>query len=223
MSEPNEQPVPRTNLHIDGNTVASNPGRVRVQWTHYYRCYPTILFIFVIALIAALSIATVPHFVKVREADPYYAMSGLGVVVVLFFGWSWLTLPRAKMMEGDTCPAVVLDPANGWIAVFADMTTSPGERFVPAIKVMRAPLHRSGRGSFATGERISTVALYEGNSYDGPPLHWSNFFPTPVVCATRDEAEIQRSLASVDEIEWRLLEDNLEQLPTPYQKVVRFL
>jgi hypothetical protein len=113
-------------------------------------------------------------------------------------------------MQGDTCPGLVLDADEGLIAVWADMTSDPNKRTVPAIKITKVPLRRAAGSPLKVGQRLTAVSTYSGP--DGVPS-WKDFTPIPVVCATRDPETIQASLASIPDDQWLALDAGLKEIP----------
>ena len=202
---------------IDRNTVASNAGGIKVSASRFLRCYPLIP----ILSLAALPLAGAVYAVgRMYQFDERFFIA-VPLLIIFAIGGCYAAVSQAglQMSDGDTCPAVVVDPARQLIAVWADMTTSP-DRIVPAILVMAAPLRGAGLGDAAAGTRLTTVCLYYG---DGKPGHWTELKPIPVPCATGDRAAIERSLAGVPAEQWEALSIGLRKIPQPLQPGLYFL
>lgn len=204
---------------VDRNTRASNAGGIKVSPLRYLRCYPLVPLL----SLAALPVAGVVYWIgsknRFEDQFPYLIAASLLVLFAIAGNYAAVSQAGVQMSDGDTCPAVVVDPARQLIAVWADMTTSP-DRVVPAIHVMAAPLGGAGLGGAAAGTRLTTVCLYYG---DGKPGHWTELKPIPVPCATRDRAAIERSITSVPTEQWEALNVGLRKIPQPLKPGLYFL
>lgn len=186
--------VPRST----SSTYATNPGRVKLDLVTYLTCYPKAMIFGTLVMplgIAALFIG--------EQTGLFPPMIGIAMIIAGGVPGVYVNYVMGQWMgEGDTCPALVLDPASGLIAVLAEMSTRPPELF-PALKVTRVPLARSPAKPFKKHQRITTVCTFRG------PIEaseWEDVIPIPVVCATRDSKAIQRSLQTISDEKWTELE-----------------
>jgi hypothetical protein len=191
---------------IDSNTVASNPGRIKLQPLHYWNCLRLPLFLSLV--VGAIAGAGLTYKLGLGQGalSPWIFVASMmaGTMVMAFVQTAFA---MQSVMDGDTNPAIVVDPSKGLIAVWANM--SSGNDFVPAVKVLRMPLARAAGSPYQQGQRLTTVSTYKG-SRDKP--YWTDFNPLPVPCVTTDADAIRDSLARVSADEWEYLEAGLVQL-----------
>jgi hypothetical protein len=184
-------------MMVNMNTTASNAAGARLDIAHYLTCYPMDVMIAGVGLLIGI-----PGGIF---ANPIlFAYAGIGLWLLV----SGVLRQRSKLIGGDVCPAVVIHERPYRIAVCTDLTTGHAQR--PAILIMPAPLGRMTGGPPAVGQRLATVAFYAGAANADA---WQNFDPTPIACATRDEAAIARVTASIPQSQWRQLDVLLARLP----------
>ena len=218
MTTPTNLPSGQRHPGLDYETSATNSGRIKVSWLQYFRCYPTLPLLCAGGFVLAIVIFNVPGFLGIRDTNPFMIAASVIGVAALLGCKPKISFVQAAMADGDTCPATIIDADQEWIAVWADMRSTPG-RCVPAIKIMRIPLKRSGHS--ATGDaRLTTVSTYVGEGTSG---HWDDVRPIPVICTTTDKQQIARSLASVPANEWESLRAGLQKVPKPFRIGLYFL
>jgi hypothetical protein len=191
------------NWTMDNSTEASNPGRVRLNvwcWLIHKPFWPAV---WAGGLALAVALAVLHSWV-------WWVAVGLLALVNLLY---WVGL-RERFRAGCINPGLVVAVEPTLVAVGTDLSKGLGE--YPAIKIIRAPLWAIGGQPVLVGMRLATVATYsEGANPEEP--HWVDFTPHPVQLATFDEAEIARTLSSIDEEDWPELEEALRQVPQPYR------
>ena len=180
--------------------MASNPGKVRLHYWHYFRCYPTWPMIFGCLPLLFLAPALLWHW-------------AFWTGFVLFLVPNWLLWSRMKWrgLYGNADPAVVVATDPYLVAVLTDMgTTSEG---YPMVKILAQPLKRMTGGPPRKNTRLAAVALYGGVASD----HWIDFFPAVVNCLTTNKRVIAGVMASIPEKEWQALTEALNHVPKPYR------
>jgi hypothetical protein len=184
-------------LTLDDTTRASNPGRLRVQWPVYLRCFPDEVQFWVSTMAFIVLAATASG----RLWALCFAPPVMWVLAVS------LIRARERFLHGDVNPALVVGP--DLIAVYTDLTT--GRVAYPVVKIKRQPLSRTVARHLTAGGKIAAVSLYAGR-----PDHewWQDFDPVAAPCATADRSELDRLVQSVPEHEWRWLEEGLRQVGT---------
>jgi hypothetical protein len=198
-------PAPRPGSR---EAMASNPGRVRVDFAHYYRCWPT--YPTVLALLP---------FAFMVPALLWHWSFWIGTALCLVLNWLYWSGARWQGLYGEVNPALVISADPYLIAVLTDMDTS-GDGPKPAIKVLPHALQRMTGGPPVLNTRLATVSMYWGN---GSAEQWTDFFPEVINCMTRDEEVIRRVLATISEDEWKVLTEGIGQVPKPYHKGIFFL
>jgi hypothetical protein len=201
---PVKSPVPAPSLSPNV-PYATNPGGVEIDLFIHNLCYLDFIaaLVFLLPGIALLLMGALRSWIWLI---PGALLTAFGI----FVGWRLTFVARRRLMKGDTCPAKVLNPDLGLIAVLADMSLSLNDPY-PAIKILDAPLSRSPSRPFKENDRLTTVCGFRG-SLEGD--HWKDFEPIVVVCATADKATIDRSLASISADDWMRLDRAIELLPS---------
>lgn len=179
--------------------VATNPANTRVNWLHFLRCDRKDLLILGGAVVLGGVIA-------LFDWRPAIIVLSLAVVVVAMS----LSQTRQVFREGDVCPALVVDPGQDLVAVFADL--SKGDEPYPAVKILKQPLDRVAEGPFESGARLAFVAMYNG--YPREP-RWRNFGGYLINTGTTNKKTIKRALRSIPDEQWETFEAALPQLPQP--------
>ncbi len=181
---------------MDDSTRASNPGRIRIQLIKYWTSYPFWPTIWLVGTL--LSLALIP-LTKAAIAG----VVACGCLMVLYW-----TRVREHFIHGCALPAIVLNPAEGLIAVSTDLSTGEGE--YPAVKIMQQPLHRMTGGPPRMGQRIVAVAVYEQDPNQSD--YWANFHPRLVACATTNAKAIEESRQTISEDDWQELQQMLTRV-----------
>jgi len=209
------EPDEVADVHGGQESVASNPGQVSVNHLVFYSCYPFFLIVAVavvvvggILLLVGLLSQALPAWIGM-----VVLILGLGIVI----GRSYIN--SLIMANGDTCPAIVLYPDENLIAVYADMSTT-GLSFVPAIKIIRVPLSKSPLGPFKAKDRLTVVCTFMG---DDDSEAWDDVSPIPTVCATKSEATVERSLGTISDEHWKMVEEDLRDLPNKKRPRLQFI
>jgi hypothetical protein len=182
--------------------MASNPGRVRVHYGHYFRCFPIYPLV-----LACLALVFIP------AALLWHWGFWAGFLAFLPLNYLYWSGVRWQGLYGDVNPAVVLPTDSYLVAVYTNLSAQPGE-YWPAIKVVRQPLLRMTGGPPTPDTPLATVATYFGS---GKASHWDDFFPEVVNCLTTDAGVVARVQATILDDEWEQLEAGLKQVPTPYK------
>lgn len=196
---------------LSGDTRASNPGNVQVDWVHCFLCWPVGT---TLSFLAASALGAYGVY-RITIGD---AREGVGIIVssaslMGFIGRSWYTWSRV-MIYGCANPGMVVDAAKGLVAVLTDLDTGTGENFW-VIKIVKQPLGRMADGPAENGQHVGTVAGYTG---DGSKGQWETFEPCVVGCITRKNKTIKRVLKSFDSDDWELLTEALKEVPTPWKQ-----
>ncbi|OAI47177.1 hypothetical protein AYO44_10005 [Planctomycetaceae bacterium SCGC AG-212-F19] len=138
-----EPPPPR--LAEGGIGVASNPGKLRVHYLHYIRCYPRGVIVFLFLGLpfvgAAAFLALMLPFggaATMRSSLIVLMVSLPFLVLCLGFLLFYIGGIADHCQFGCVCPAVVLSVKPYRIAVYTDLTMGGASRH--AIKVLRQPL-----------------------------------------------------------------------------------
>ena len=187
---------------------ASNPGGVVVKPLVYARYFPAGLHGAVLGgvlLVLGLALA-----IPTRGAGLLLPLLGFRFAMR---GWRKMKSVEDHFLNGCALPGVVvaLDPIT--VASLTNLSTGPHAVY-DTVKVVTMPNLARVRGRrFATGDRVPVVAKYAGRM---PTPKWDNFFPSPVIFATDDPAEIARVEDSIGEANWQELNDALFQIPKPY-------
>ena len=175
---------------MSDTAMASNPGRLKVQWPVFLRCFPKWPVIYVLAIPGAAILGML-------MGQPRL----LPVLPLILFVLALLGLQKLKeqFWNGDVNPARVVSVNPPTIAVLGDLTTRHGLAW-HVVKVIRVPQLRAARGGVPpVGSPLATVAVYWGNSGTS---HWDDFDPQIVNCVTDSQPEIQRVLSSIAPQSW---------------------
>lgn len=193
---------------------ASTPGRFHLDLRTWIRCFP---FSAVPPLLPLLLFGIVAGVLYWTDSAPLQAAATL-CLMGLIAGGPLIRPPWQKCWRGNVNSAVVVSVNPYLIAVSADMGRRTGDSW-PVIKILPQPLHRTRGLRPQIGDRLPTVALYDGTEI-GP--HWRDFSPTAVACLTDNVVVIQEALRRLEVNEfgpdhWEQLEQNLAWVPTPYK------
>jgi hypothetical protein len=179
-------------------TVASNPGRLSVNWFKYYNSFPegpvVWLLTLGLAVVAGVRLGPVAAVIFVLAAVLLAVRDAL--------------LVRAKFAGGDVNPGLVISSTPYLVAVHVDLSTGGPPR--DAIKIIRQPLARMTGGAPAVGARLATVAVYHGPASGGA---WKDVDPTVVNCVTGNAATIARVTGSIPQSAWNTLDRVLARVP----------
>jgi hypothetical protein len=180
--------------------AASHPGRVKASVWRVAASYP-----FWPLVLGALLLVSLLAFAEKQELSAL-----LLVAAALYANVAWWRSARGWFHSGDACPASIVSVDPLLVATMTDL--SAGDGAYPAIKVRREPRRRWSAAERKVGQCSVCIARYDGVA---GALHWTNFHPRPVPCATSDESEVRRLLGEVDPQRWAALEATLAKLPQP--------
>ncbi|MCW3062708.1 MAG: hypothetical protein JWQ02_4529 [Capsulimonas sp.] len=203
-------------IDTGGGSVASLPGRILLKPVVYDRCYPQYRGK---RLLSQLSIWVLLASAFVLIGTHNWILAALGVAILsVALAWWWSGVQRTQLKShlyhGCANPAVVVSTQPDLIAVFADITATPGVRF-PVVKILAAPLDLVQGRRFAVGDHVPTVSTYQGPATEG---HWKDFYPIPACCATDETRALERLEKRLyyEEEGWSALQNALNHVPHPY-------
>ncbi len=197
---------------VSGDTFASLPGQLTVQYPVWMRCFPakTVPQLLLLALLLAGAAGLLLATHSPMGLWPF----GLGAAALLRRLDFKFRLIREHFQHGCLNPGRVVSLDPPLIAVHTDLSHTAGQSW-PAVKVLPQPLGRARGARPRVGDRVATVALYHG-SRRRP--HWGDFSPIAVQCVTDDAGAVQRALdrlsADPDDV-WAALDRGLAAVPTP--------
>lgn len=183
---------------LDSDTVASNPGSVRIMPFVLMR-YMHESVLLLIPLLASLVIA----------CEVSLLWGGLSSVIFFVINYLYWRRKREHFAYGDSKGGIVVSENPKLIAVATDLSKGFAGSY-PVIKIVPY------KGKGMLNERIGTVALYEGTSSCTP--HWNDFFPVPVEYVNSNKAELNAVLRSYSEESWEILENRIKQISRPYKE-----
>lgn len=183
---------------LDSDTVASNPGSVRIMpfvLMRYMHKSVLLLIPLLASLVFALQVSLL--------------WGGLSSVIFFVINYLYWRRKREHFAYGDSNGGIVVSENPKLIAVTTDLSKGITGKY-PVVKIV----HYKGKGKL--NERIGTVALYEGSSVCTP--HWNDFFPVPVEYVNSNKAEQKAVLRSYSEESWELLEARIKKIGRPYKE-----
>lgn len=183
---------------LDSDTVASNPGSVRIMPFVLMR-YMHKSVLLLIPLLASLVVAF----------GVSLLWGGLSSVIFFVINYFYWRRKREHFAYGDSNGGIVVSENPKLIAVTTDLSKGITGKY-PVIKIV--PYKGKGR----LNDRIGTVGLYESSSVCTP--HWNDFFPVPVEYVNSNKAELNAVLRSYSEESWKILEDRLKKIGLPYRE-----
>ena len=203
-------------------TYASTPGRFRLNFWLWARCFPGRLAFMLLPPLVLLTSGA-------RTGNPLVLW--LMVLVPLPRLAAEIGVLRRKCAEGNVNPAVVVSLRPCLIAVSANMGKRPGDAW-PVIKILHQPLGRAPGPRLQVGDRLPAVALYQnggsaaalswGGLVPSAGRHWGDFSPTAVACLTDDGDAVREAMRRLEVNEfgpdhWARLSENLARVPQPYK------
>ncbi|MFC3159106.1 Protein of unknown function [Chryseobacterium arachidis] len=183
---------------LDSDTIASNPGRVKVMplVLMRYMYKPVFLLIALLAsLVFALSISLI--------------IGGVAFFILFFVNMIYWRRKKEQFAHGDSNGGIIISENPKLVAVTTDLTKGFAGSY-PVVKVIPY------RGKAKLNERIGTVSLYEGSESCSP--HWKNFFPVPVEYVNNNKAELHAVLKSYSDESWQVLENRIKEIKKPYKE-----
>lgn len=194
-------------------TLASNPGRIRVNRLRLLRNEPFWPI--------ALAVSTVGLFALSRVSFTlFYTLASLvGFVILWLYIVFYLKARQAHFQEGDINISKVLSLNPPLFATSTNMQTGFDDRTYPVVKIVRGRVPGARGVHWKTGDYFAAACLYSG-SLRKP--HWKDFEPLPLSIAT-DRIEV------LEEHSMRLahlredLERRLSLVQTPRKPGLYFL
>ncbi|WP_294311803.1 hypothetical protein [uncultured Chryseobacterium sp.] len=183
---------------LDSDTVASNPGRVRIMpfvLMRHMRKSVLLLIPLLVSLVFAFQVSLL-----------WGALPSIIFFVINYLYWR---RKQEHFAFGDSNGGIVVSENPKLVAVTANLSKGFAGNY-PVVKII--PYKGKGR----LNDRIGTIALYEGTSSCTP--HWSDFFPVPVEYVNNNKAELNAVLRSYSEESWEVLESRLKQIAQPYKE-----
>lgn len=183
---------------LDSDTIASNPGRVKVMPLVLMRYMYKPVFL-LIALLASLAFAL----------DVSLIFGGIAFFIFLVVNIFYWRRKKEQFAHGDSNGGIIISEKPKLLAVTTDLTKGFAGSF-PVVKII------AYKGKGKLNERIGTVALYQGSESCVP--HWNDFFPVPVEYVNNNKAELNAVLSSYSTESWEVLESRIEQITKPYKE-----
>ena len=178
------------------NSAASNPGLLRVNYLKWIRAFPKWVFIWHGCCLACFLLL----FVSWKALIP-------ACMLLAAVGLYWQKV-KTHFIAGCINPAMVLSINTPLVAVTTDLTKGDGDFDV--IRILRQPLANMSTGLPKPGQLVATVSLYE--NLEEEQAHWSNFNPVIADIVTTDQRHIDRILNSIEDEDWDLLADGMQQV-----------
>lgn len=190
-------------LTVDPNTVASNPGELKVQplrWLIYRPFWPILWAGF---LVLSLYFAVTGHWA-------FFMLVG----VLVAFNWFYWRRLKEQFYAGCANPAKVISVNPFLVAAKTDLRCSFDAPHCQSIKVIKGRLPKKNTGqAYEIGDRLPTVSLYSG-SMDKD--RWLDFDPIPACLVSNNQAAIDVIDADLED-EWDELNFWLAKVPQPYK------
>jgi hypothetical protein len=174
-----------------GPAAATNLAGLHVEWTRYYRSFPSLLIISCGAILVGMTAVLALH------QYAYLILTAVGAGCLACD----IALVRQTYRLGEVRPGVVVSTHPPLVAVSADLASQSGIPR-PAIKILRQPLQKIHGGTPPIGTLLAAVAIRGDQDH---------FHPQVVRCATSDEVEIGRVTGSLGQQDWNELQTNLSR------------
>lgn len=187
------------NYTVDDNSIASNPGNVKLDKWVWFRHNKVVVGLLILSLVGSI-LAT-------SFIDGIYSLMVVSLIVINLYYW---INKEEHFLVGDSNGGIVVGIHPTLIAVNTNLTKGYGD--FPVIKIIKCmPLK-----NLSIGDRIPTVALYTASSNESL-LHWIDFNPIPLAYATNDVKVINLAMQSYPNEQWEQLEKYLLELEKPYK------
>jgi hypothetical protein len=186
------------------NTVAGNPGLLKVSLVRFCRIFPFVGYISAGALVLSLA------------AFPFFGWRALLFAVgAVYVPFAVISKYKQKFHAGDRVATVVISNSPWLIALYTDLSTGrSGPK--PAIFIKECPaLARIPEGAPSVGQRLVAITQYFGN---GKNEAWDDISPTVAELACSDHEGIAAAIQSIDPEDWRVLDNAIAQLPAEVGK-----
>jgi hypothetical protein len=178
----------------DTNTLASNPGRLSLNFLQWIKMN----FLSVSRKIILLMLV----FLLMIKVHWLFGIVFIGLV--LHNAWYWFMVYN-KFKGGDVNPGKVISVDPDLVAVATNMSKSMGN--YPILKIVKTTLtkHEKEKGVF-----IPTIALYKDNPYMYP--FWAEFHPVPISHGTTDKAVLKARFETFTSEEFKRIEAYLKEV-----------
>ncbi|QQQ28013.1 DUF3239 domain-containing protein [Chryseobacterium indoltheticum] len=183
---------------LDSNTVASNPGRVKVMPLVLMRHIHEPIFL-LIALLASIAFTI----------DVSLIWGGIALLIFLAVNIFYWRRKKEHFAHGDSNGGIVISENPKLVAVTTNLSIGFGGNY-PVVKII------SYKGKKRLNDRIGTVALYQGSN--NTTIHWEDFFPVPVEYVNNNKIELENVLQSYSEESWKVLQNRIQQINKPYRE-----
>ncbi|AYN01499.1 DUF3239 domain-containing protein [Chryseobacterium sp. 3008163] len=183
---------------LNSNTVASNPGRVKVMPLVLMKHFHTPILL-LIALLTSIAFAL----------DVSLIWGGFAFLIFLAINIFYWRRKKEHFAHGDSNGGIIISDKPKLIAVTTDLSIGFGGKY-PVVKII------SYKGKGKLNDRISTVALYQGS--DNTTTHWDDFFPVPVEYVNNNQIELKDVLQSYSNESWEILQNRIQQINKPYRE-----
>ncbi|MEZ6093992.1 MAG: DUF3239 domain-containing protein [Pirellulaceae bacterium] len=186
---------------MDMETIASNPTKVKVELLPFLRSEMIIFLVTAVFLLVVFG--SLGMFVW------KWLWAGM-LLWPIFVGLVYYGDTRI-MRFGNCCPAKVISLKPDRLAIWTDMSMRPDASH-PAVVVEEISLKRLTGAPVRIGERLAVSAFYQDGDEKLPEERWRKLTINPVRAMTSKMQDIARTLKSIDDQEWRQLEEGLQSL-----------
>ena len=188
---------------VDASTVASRPGRVKVNLLRWIYCRPRWALIWAGALILFSSLIVAVHWL--------YAIPA---ILILALNWFYWRRVKEHFALGCTNPAKVVSLNPTLIAVYTDLSCGGSTPDCHTIKVQKNRHLGTKEKPVVIGDKVVTVSLYSGHLDKD---RWYSFEPIPVLHATNDLQVVRDIEKGIENGSWDLLDHWLNKISKPYK------
>lgn len=195
LSKVTEQDIYKSPFY-DSSSVASNPGKMSLNFFQWIRMNFSSVCNKTIVLIAAAYLMINVHWI--------FGLIFLGSL--LYNIWYWFGA-YDKFKAGDVNPGKVISINPDRVAVATNMTKFGGNYPVLTIIKTKLPKYEKEIGLF-----IPTVALYNDNPYGYP--FWAEFHPVPISHGTADKGILKARLETFSDDDFARVNDYLAEVNT---------
>lgn len=181
---------------------SNNPSQIKVNKFRWLLNYPLWPMIWMGALLFFIAMAWLIHWAF------WFAVAFLALA-----NWVYWLRVDDRFENGDTTPAIIINLDPMLIAVSTDMTKGVGS--FPIIKIIEKEIVSICGKEPEVGMRLVTNCIYLADFKHTD--RWKNFDPRPVDCVCDNHYAKLRLLNSFHPQEWQDMEDQLKQIPQPYE------
>jgi len=187
------------------NTIASNPTGITFDQNQWYRFHKKGSLIITGCMLIAL-------FLSFKFS--YYFLFLFGFIVIVNKIYWWFI--GRRFLHGDYNVGKIVSTSPMLLAVPTNLSKGHTKSF-PVIKIIEIKFDKLGDHILMIGDKLGTAGLYSHSKDDSTPF-WEGFSPEPVYYANSDyQSQAERANNSVSAEKWAELENNLKQLPQPFQ------